>query len=44
MYFSGKAVPKNVQKAIEMVKPFAELGDPKAQENLKWYIEHPNEY
>ena len=44
MYFSGKAVPKNVQKAIEMVKPLAELGDPKAQENLKWYIEHPNEY
>ena len=44
MYFSGKAVPKNVQKAIEIIKPLAELGDPKAQENLKWYVEHPNEY
>lgn len=40
MYFSGKAVPKNVKKAIEIIKPLAELGDPKAQENLKWYIDH----
>lgn len=44
MYFSGEAVPKNVNKAIEIIKPLAELGDPKAQENLKWYMEHPNEY
>lgn len=42
MYFSGEAVPKNVKKAIEIIKPLAELGDPKAQQNLKWYIDHPN--
>lgn len=42
MYFSGQAVPKNVKKAIEIIKPLAELGDPKAQQNLKWYIDHPN--
>ena len=42
MYFSGKAVHKDVQKAIEIIKPLAELGDPKAQENLKWYVDHPN--
>ncbi|MCH7303790.1 sel1 repeat family protein [Acinetobacter sp. NIPH 1869] len=42
MYFSGEAVPKNVKKAIEIIKPLAELGDPKAQENLKWYVDHPN--
>jgi len=42
MYFSGKGVNKNVAKAIEIIKPLAELGDPKAQENLKWYVDHPN--
>ncbi|MDM1292561.1 tetratricopeptide repeat protein [Acinetobacter indicus] len=42
MYFSGQAVPKNVKKAIEIIKPLAELGDPKAQQNLKWYVDHPN--
>jgi TPR repeat protein len=42
VYFSGKGVDKDVTKAIEIIKPLAELGDPKAQENLKWYIEHPN--
>ncbi|ENW07526.1 tetratricopeptide repeat protein [Acinetobacter beijerinckii] len=42
MYFSGKGVNKNVAKAIELIKPLAELGDPKAQQNLKWYIGHPN--
>lgn len=42
MYFSGKGVNKDVSKAIEIIKPLAELGDPKAQENLKWYLNHPN--
>lgn len=42
MYFSGKGVNKNITKAIEIIKPLAELGDPKAQRNLKWYIDHPN--
>lgn len=42
MYFSGKGVNKNAAKAIEIIKPLAELGDPKAQQNLKWYIDHPN--
>ncbi|EKU50805.1 Sel1 repeat protein [Acinetobacter sp. WC-323] len=42
MYFSGKGVNKNVAKAVEIIKPLAELGDPKAQQNLKWYIDHPN--
>ncbi|WP_288386644.1 tetratricopeptide repeat protein, partial [uncultured Acinetobacter sp.] len=42
MYFSGKGVNKDVSKAIEIIKPLAELGDPKAQENLKWYQNHPN--
>ena len=42
MYFSGKGVNKNIAKAIEIIKPLAELGDPKAQQNLKWYIDHPN--
>ena len=42
MYFSGKGVNKNIAKAIEIIKPLAELGDPKAQRNLKWYIDHPN--
>ena len=40
MYFSGKGVNKDVIKAIEIIKPLAELGDPKAQENLKWYLDH----
>ena len=44
MYFSGKGVNRNVAKAIEIIKPLAELGDSKAQENLKWYVEHPNQY
>jgi len=35
MYFSGKGVNKNAAKAIEIIKPLAELGDPKAQQNLK---------
>ncbi|ERP98928.1 hypothetical protein Q674_16575 [Acinetobacter sp. COS3] len=42
MYFSGKGVNKSVAKAIEIIKPLAELGDPKAQQNLKWYVDHPN--
>lgn len=42
MYFSGIGVNKNTAKAIEIIKPQAELGDPKAQENLKWYVDHPN--
>jgi len=42
MYFSGEGVNKDVSKAIEIIKPLAELGDPKAQENLKWYQNHPN--
>lgn len=44
MYFSGKGINRDVAKSIEIIKPLAELGDPKAQENLKWYTEHPNEY
>jgi len=40
MYFSGKGVNKNVAKAIEIIQPVADLGDPKAQYNLKWYINH----
>lgn len=44
MYFSGKGINRNVAKAIEIIKPLAELGDSKAQENLKWYVEHPNQY
>lgn len=44
MYFSGKGIKRDVTKAIEIIKPLANLGDAKAQENLKWYIEHPNEY
>ena len=42
MYFSGKGVNKNVNKAIEIIRPLAELGDPKAQQNLKWYVDHPD--
>ena len=44
MYFSGKGANRDVAKAIEIIKPLAELGDSKAQENLKWYVEHPNPY
>ncbi|MGA6138189.1 tetratricopeptide repeat protein [Acinetobacter dispersus] len=42
MYFSGEGVNKNVAKAVEIIKPLAELGDPKAQQNLKWYVDHPS--
>ena len=44
MYFSGKGVDRDVAKAIEIIKPLAESGDSKAQENLKWYIKNPNKY
>ena len=42
MYFSGKGVEKDVAKAIEIIKPLAELGDEKAKSNLQWYLDHPN--
>jgi uncharacterized protein len=42
IYFNGLGLPKDKAKAIEIIKPLAELGDQKAQENLKWYIDHPD--
>jgi uncharacterized protein len=40
IYFNGLGLPKDKAKAIEIIKPLAELGDQKAQENLKWYVDH----
>ena len=42
MYFEGEGIEKDVAKAIEIIKPLAELGDEKAKSNLQWYLDHPN--
>ena len=42
IYFHGLGLPKDKAKAIEIIKPLAELGDAKAIENLKLYTGSSN--